>query len=174
MDENAFWQLIDEAHAASGGDPRRQRELLTAALAQFSEDEIFTFDKFLMNRMDQAYDAALWEAAFIVGCGCSDDGFTYFRSWLISRGQETFERVLADPEVLAEIVESGEETQWEEFLYVVDYAYEKKTGRDADEMPPRNRDTPILKGESSADEPAILRRFPKLAAKFWKRCLEMY
>lgn len=32
--------------------------------------------------------------------GCSDDGFKYFRDWLISEGQEVYESAVAEPDSL--------------------------------------------------------------------------
>lgn len=43
----------------------------------------------------------LWAAGYLINDGCSDDGFEYFRAWLIAQGREVFERVVADPDALA-------------------------------------------------------------------------
>ncbi|MFC9245678.1 DUF4240 domain-containing protein [Streptomyces sp. NPDC057136] len=45
----------------------------------------------------------LWAAAYVINGGCSDDGFDYFRGWLIAQGREVFERTAADPDALAEV-----------------------------------------------------------------------
>jgi len=45
----------------------------------------------------------LWGAAYLINGGCSDDGFDYFRGWLIAQGREVFERTVADPDALAEL-----------------------------------------------------------------------
>lgn len=172
MDTKAFWELIDKTGEASGGDPFQQAELLIDALTQLSEDDILVYDSILWDLMDQAYVAELWEAANIIGCGCSDDGFMDFRAWLIGRGKDIFEKALADPENLAEVVEAGQETQVEALLYVAPKAYEKKTSKE--ESPPMSRERPNLKGEPSPNEQLMLARFPKLTAKFWKRCKEVY
>src|SRR5574341_68207 len=169
MDITAFWKIIDETREASGGDPLKQAKLLTEALVQLPENDILRYHS-IHDLMDQAYIAELWEAAYILGCGCSDDGFMDFRAWLIGCGKETFEKALTDPESLAEVVEVGYETQVEALLYVALDAYEKKTGKE--EMPLMPREHQKLKGESSRDERSLLARFPKLTTKFWKRCLE--
>jgi hypothetical protein len=36
----------------------------------------------------------------LINGGMSDDGFTDFRYWLISRGRDVYERALADPDSL--------------------------------------------------------------------------
>ncbi len=47
----------------------------------------------------------MWEAANLVCGGCSTDGFWYFHAWLIGLGRDIFERVVADPDNLAEVPE---------------------------------------------------------------------
>jgi hypothetical protein len=45
----------------------------------------------------------LWAAAYVINGGCSNDGFEYFRGWLIVQGREVFEHVVADPGTLADL-----------------------------------------------------------------------
>jgi hypothetical protein len=47
-------------------------------------------------------------AAYIIDGGCSDDGFEYFRCWLISRGKETFIKLKANPDSLITLVVENE------------------------------------------------------------------
>jgi len=174
MNTTAFWELIDKTREASCGDQEQQRALLINTLAQLPEEEIFAWDDIFDDLMDQAYSAELWEVAYIVGCGCGDDGFTDFRAWLISQGRDMYEKVLADPECLADIIEVGKEDQAgaSSLWYVVIGAYLLKTGKDIEDMPKRIKPNPELKGKHSASEDAILTRFPKATARFWKRCLD--
>lgn len=80
--------------------------------------------------------SSLWGVAFVIMGGCSDDGFDYFRGWLISRGEEVFNKVLKNPEVLAEYLsedylqEDEFAPQLEEILSVASDAYTyQKTGK---------------------------------------------
>lgn len=166
MDKAIFWKLIESTRDASQGDPFKQADLLTEALTQLPEEDIISYDAILREYMDKAYSVDLWEAAYIIGCGCSDDGFMDFRAWLIGQGKETLEEALLDPEYLVDVVEDGWETQEGNLLYVADNAYETKYNK---MMPPISGDTPKLRGKSSRDEQSILARFPKLATKFWKK-----
>jgi Protein of unknown function (DUF4240) len=52
--------------------------------------------------MAQFYRLALWGAAYLINGGCSDDGFDYFRGWLLSQGHATWQAALADPDSLAD------------------------------------------------------------------------
>jgi hypothetical protein len=45
--------------------------------------------------------------------GCSDDGFEYFRAWLLAQGRDTFEKALEDPDTLAALEDP--EGELEEF-----------------------------------------------------------
>lgn len=40
---------------------------------------------------------------FGIGPGCGDDEFVDFRAGLISRGQETFDRVMTNPDLVADV-----------------------------------------------------------------------
>ena len=49
--------------------------------------------------------------AFIVNGGASDDGFDYFRGWLIAQGREVFEGTLAKPDSLADVIDDPD-SEW--------------------------------------------------------------
>jgi hypothetical protein len=172
MDTTEFWELVAQTRELSGSDAFKQANFLIEALAQLPEESIVGYDSILHDLIEQAYIVDLWEAAVIVGCGCSDDGFEYFRAWLVSQGKNVFENALSDPQSLADVIEVGQETQIDTFLYVAPYAYEKATGKG--ELPPTIRDHSTLKGEASPNMQVLLGRFPTLTAKYWKRCEEGY
>src|SRR5262245_53974222 len=43
----------------------------------------------------------LWGAAYLMNGGCSDDGFEYFRAWLMAQGRRTFEKAVEDADTKA-------------------------------------------------------------------------
>lgn len=126
MDREGFWKLIEEAKGASKGDVDQQLAALERALSHYAPDEILTFDRILHEFMSISYTNDLWAAAYIINGGCSDDGFDYFRGWLIAQGQDTFFRALGDPETLVDVVGTGE-VELEELLSVAWTAYENRT-----------------------------------------------
>ena len=67
-------------------------ESLASFLSNLAPQEIVDFERIFGELMDQAYSWPLWGADFIIGGGCSDDGFIDFRGWLISVGREIYER----------------------------------------------------------------------------------
>jgi hypothetical protein len=106
--------------------------------------------------------------ACIIGCGQSDDGFMDFRSWLISLGRETYEKVLSDPDALADIPAQDdpiEEWYFEEIAYLAPEIYEEQTG---EEMPLPERDEPDEPyGETcEVTAEALSKRFPRLWSRF--------
>jgi hypothetical protein len=120
--------------------------------------------------MKAAYTWDLWGAAYLINGGASDDGFEYFRSWLISMGHDVFSNAVRDPDSLANILNGkGEEIELEEFAYVAAAAYAKK------KSDPKAR-IPIAKELVSLGEPAgfefhddaehFAQRYPKLFEKF--------
>jgi hypothetical protein len=163
MQREWFWQLMDESRAEADGDPFEQSQRLTAALAELPPEEIIEFDHLAHELQDQAYSAALWEACYVIEPGCNDDGFLAWRQWLIGQGQEAFERALADPDTLAELVDGDQETGFELLLGVADEAYVQATG---EALPIVLRAAQPLKGELHEDDEEIFRQFPRLTAKF--------
>src|SRR5215471_19298721 len=118
MNTDQFWAIIDKSREASGGDPDRQMEQLEALLQEQDVADIVEFDRLFSELHNRAYTWPLWGAAYLIGGGCSDDGFMDFRGWLISRGREAFEAALDDPDSLAGWLPDDEETQVEGFQYV--------------------------------------------------------
>jgi len=61
-----------------------------------------------------------------------NDGFAYFRCWLIGQGRLVYERAMADPDSLGEIFTGHEGYDWyaecEDLLYVAANAHENLVG----------------------------------------------
>ena len=162
MNEANFWELMEHTKQISRNNGRKQAQLLIDELTKLTKDEIIDYYKFFRDYMGQAYSHNLWDAAYIIGCGCSDDGFKDFRAWLIGQGRTAFENALKDPESLIEVVRLPYRTQVEDLLYVPDKAYLIKTG---DSLPPIPGTRPILKGEGT-EESDLQYKYPRLYAKF--------
>lgn len=171
MDENTFWALIEKTHQQSGRwNLKQQRDLLTEELMCLSSEEIVEFHMIFREMRSKSYMARLWEAAFVIACGCSDSGFDEFRGWLIAQGRTVFENALHDPESLVDVIEPQKRYNIIDgnVLSASLEAYERKTGQ---EMPPKRFSTPLI-GELrfTDDEEAIYLLFPRLAAVFSPDC----
>lgn len=94
--------------------------------ARASTEETQSFEVAFRRYLIEAYTWDLWGAAYVVHGGCSDDGFEYFRRWLVSRGRDVYEAALADPDSLAQLdVRPGADDVWEfeEIYYVAKDVY---------------------------------------------------
>ena len=82
------------------------------------------------NILDFYHDLAkreqLWAACAAIGDHYTDDGFEYFRAWLISKGHDVYRNALQDPDTLAEISIPKNSAEFESFWYVANYAYDRK------------------------------------------------
>jgi len=113
MTEAEFW---DHIRATRRVDPEAHAERLTARLAKLPVPAILDFDRRWDAAMAESYRWDLWGAAYLINGGCSDDGFDYFRGWLILRGRDTFKAAVADPDSLADVVDPDEDDdvyEWE-------------------------------------------------------------
>jgi hypothetical protein len=136
MDKATFWKLIDSTRRQAEGDLDAHVELLRERLQALEPEDIIQFDKIFRDYWIRAYTWDLWGAAYIIGGGCSDDGFMDFRGWLISKGEKAYENALKDPESLLKVVkDEDDDCQYEGFQYVASQAWEKKTGKGMDDFP---------------------------------------
>ncbi|MET0246021.1 MAG: DUF4240 domain-containing protein [Sphingomonas sp.] len=172
LDEHAFWALIDQS-AAGATSQERQIAALRAGLLHLSAEQIAEFQHQFDTAMRASYSWDLWGAAYLVNGGASDDGFDYFRCWLISRGRATFETVTADPDALATLLppDSGDDLEFEELAYVARAAWAEKTGQSPDRMPiVATAPTTEPTGTPFSENPAELaKRYPRLWERFGER-----
>src|SRR5436190_6629643 len=100
MGEKEFWAIIHSCPGDDGAD----HDALVETLATFSEDGILQFAHWFDTFTNRAYTVDLWGAGYLINGGCSDDGFYYFRNWLIGQGKEVYDKAVADPDSLADVV----------------------------------------------------------------------
>ncbi|WP_031514299.1 DUF4240 domain-containing protein [Streptomyces sp. NRRL F-5123] len=138
MDTDRFWQLVELARrqVAAPADADGAAAEATALLAARSPQEILRAQQILWDLMADSYRAPLWAAAYLINGGCSDDGFDYFRGWLVAQGRDAFERAVADPDTPVDhptvraAAEGGNELEAEDFLAFPCNAYRQATGRE--------------------------------------------
>ncbi|MFE6132232.1 DUF4240 domain-containing protein [Streptomyces sp. NPDC056437] len=136
MDTEEFWNLIEQARgrAADSTDAEDIARQATALLAAREPQQILDAQQILWDVMAASYKAPLWAAAYLINGGCSDDGFEYFRGWLITQGRTTFEQVVDDADRLADLpavraaASVGMDLEGERTLSMAWDAYEKATG----------------------------------------------
>lgn len=138
MDLEQFWNLIEQARgrAADATDSEDIAEQATALLAAHEPQQIIDAQQILWDLMAASYQAPVWAAAYVINGGCSDDGFDYFRGWLITQGRTVFEQVVADVDQLADLpavraaAAEGIDLENEQTLSIAWDAYEAATGEE--------------------------------------------
>ena len=156
----------DEAREESGDDEERFLEVLERGLMELPPNAIEGFRERLDDVLARAYRWDLWAAAYIINGGASDDGFQYFRAWLVSRGQSVFEQALKDPEGLETFVpnDSAWFAEFEEMLYLPVYALEQKTGEEVPLREPLETTEELAEPAGKPwDETTVEKLYPGLA-----------
>ena len=106
-------------------------------------------------------------AAYLINGGCSDDGFAYFRSWLISRGRAAYEGAIRDPDSLAGSVDPDrDDYEFEDLWGLALVVYEERTGEEPPATEGGGRTEPSSQRWDFDDEEQVSRRLPKLAAVY--------
>jgi Protein of unknown function (DUF4240) len=162
MDVDRFWQVVEASRLQAGSDTEARVESLGIVLSGLSAAELKSFQRHYDEQIRRSYRWDLWGAAFVMNGGCSDDGFRYFRDWLISEGRETFEKALANPESLADL-DRVELAELESYGYVALELYGEKASGELD------RDFSAEGAEPTGQpwkEEDVDRLFPRLAAKY--------
>jgi hypothetical protein len=185
VDVGEFWGLIERA-VRDHPDVDARSDWLQAQLSACATDDILDFEAHLDDASDRAMTWLMWGAAYRILGGCSDDGFCDFRTWLMSLGRQTFERVVDDPDALAELPQvsrlAGRERAdwtpaewpgWEGLNYVASEAFEGVRGEGAniyravEEHRARPRPATLQDEDWHFDDPAeTARRLPRLTGLF--------
>lgn len=164
--------------------PRRRigavAEMLVSLLTARGGREILGFDAVQDEVNDEAYRWDLWAAAYLINGGCSDDGFDYFRGWLMAQGRQVWDDALADPDSLAALFPVGEDDTYEGegMAAVTATAYAELTGDSeafceaVQQLREQQGEPPVIDGGPVGelfdfDDPAEMRvRLSRLAALF--------
>jgi hypothetical protein len=131
MPADQFWETMERA-GRFDHDPAAHIDALRSELRALSPEDIISFEVAFRRYLNKAYTWNLWGAADVINGGCSDDGFEYFRRWLVSRGRDVYERALSDPDSLARLdARPGPDGIWEfeEIYYVARRVFEEKGGK---------------------------------------------
>lgn len=168
--DKVFWDVIGASCDPDQGEVEWQ-DALVEALAKLEPEEIVLFDRWFDDRTDALYSHDLWGAAYLINGGASDDGFYFFRCWLVGMGKKVYEAALADPDSLADVVDPPQECEAE--IYNVAPLAWRRLGLPEEEFDERvealgPRPERELAGEEwdFDDDGEVRRRFPCLAALY--------
>jgi hypothetical protein len=169
MDETTFWTIIETASRKSKGDPDRAADDVRKQLLKLPPPEIEAFEHLLNDKLDAANSWDLWGAAYLINGGCSDDGFEYFRGWLVSCGRAVYDAAIDDPDSLADIVDPEEAEdgyECEPLLYVAHEVYKELADKEMAPGPMGRLREPRGERWDFDDQDEIAKRLPRLALVF--------
>ncbi|MCG9695519.1 DUF4240 domain-containing protein [Shewanella sp. Isolate11] len=168
LTEEQFWQLVTRSSLEQ--DQHSLAENLKSKLDALTNDELAAFDKLFSQKMRLCYQWSLWGAAYIVtGCD-SEYEFAEFRCFLISLGQEWFEKVLAEPDVLGLLPQWPEKDGYaypfvDEYDLIAGQIFELRTNEELPFVPsgratPQGKQFSNKKKQLKATYPKLFQRFP--------------
>ena len=102
MNKDTFWKIIESAKEGCGGDMSKMPQVLKNDLSVLQDESIKKFGEIMSEYINNSDKMGLWSAGLAMNkLGCSDDGFYYFRNWLVGQGKDTYMNALKNPDSLA-------------------------------------------------------------------------
>ena len=176
MDEEQFWAIVQTAVDEAGNDEDEYLEVVKRELSKLSLKEMIGFRLRTDKLLYDSYTSEMWCAGYLMNGGCSDDGFEYFRLWVISRGRKVYEAAMANPDNLIDYIDDDAEMdffEFELFWYVALEAFEEAVDADLyDYIDDENFKTcegnyPNFEFNWEEDEPESMQKLcPRLFEKF--------
>lgn len=160
--QDFFWNIIEQAKSLAEDEIEQRPAALKQTLMGQTAEQIQRFEQIYREKLLEAYRWELWGAAYVIQGGCSDDGFDYFRDFLISEGRQVFEQALKSPDDLAQI-DLPDDVELEDFRYAIGDAYEAVA--DA-EMPISQIAYPAEPAGQAWTEEQLDALYPQLCAKY--------
>ncbi|MCP4290606.1 MAG: DUF4240 domain-containing protein [bacterium] len=161
MTNDEFWEIISQSKTS---DCEEQASALRSLLSKMPARQIEAFDQRWGEIMVESYRWDLWAVAYIINGGCSDDGFEYFRAWLIGQGRGYYERTILEVERAADRVKPGDEVECESLMHVAMEAYKAVSRKP---LPLRGAKYPDSPAGESWEEGDLQKRYPSLVERFW-------
>jgi hypothetical protein len=141
MNLAGFWDLVERS-ARDTSDPDERAEWLAEAVTDLAVDDLADFQGHLDDQMRRVSSWLMWHAAVLIeGGGCSDDGFSRFRAWLVGLGQDAVDQIADDPDRLADRPEvqrlagrhprswaEEEWPDWEDLEFMAVHEYKRRLG----------------------------------------------
>lgn len=178
MDEEQFWAIVQTAVDEAGNDEDEYLEVVKRELSKLSLKEMIGFRLRTDKLLYDSYTSEMWCAGYLMNGGCSDDGFEYFRLWVISRGRKVYEAAMANPDNLIDYIGDDDEMdffEFELFWYVALEAFEEAVDAelydyvDDDNFKTCEGNYPNFEFNWEEDDPESMQKLcPRLFEKFWE------
>ena len=178
MDEEQFWAIVQTAVDKAGDDEEAYLEVVKRELSKLSLKEMIGFRLRTDKLLYDSYTSEMWCAGYLMNGGCSDDGFEYFRLWVISRGRKVYEAAMANPDNLIDYIDDDDEMdffEFESFWYVALEVFEEAVDAelydyvDDDNFKTCEGNYPNFEFNWEEDDPESMQKLcPRLFEKFWE------
>jgi hypothetical protein len=173
LDETLFWNIVDSSVKNSKNQDAQER-FLVKEIEKLTPKQMIGFRLRTDKLLYDTYNSEMWCAGYIMNGGCSDDGFEYFRNWVISRGKDTYYKAKENSDsLISEFVEGEEYYDFESFWYTALTAFENKTGKElydyiSDDFKTNEGNYPNFEFTWKEEEPETMKTIcPKLFEKMW-------
>jgi hypothetical protein len=174
LDEDLFWSILDTS-LQNFTNQDEQEQVLIQEIENLTPKEMVGFRLRTDKLLYDTYTSEMWCAGYLMNGGCSDDGFEYFRNWVISRGKSTYYKAKQNPDsLISEVNDDTEIYDFESFWYVALVAFNNKTGKDLydyidnDKFTTKEGQYPGLEDTWQEDKPETMKKIcPRLYEKFW-------
>jgi hypothetical protein len=175
MNEDQYWELVDKS-LKNSKNRDEQEAYLIKELSKLSPQEMLGFTIKSYGLSWDINTSEMWCAGYLMNEGCSDDGFEYFKRWVVSKGKEVYYNAKKNPDSLIDAIEENADYyEFETFLYSGQYAFENLTGRESDEFFDYGKFLENHEGTGwdyefnwEEDEPETMKAIcPQLFEKFW-------
>ena len=119
----------------------------------------------------------MWAVAYIVLGGCSDDGFDYFRFWLVARGKEVYMKAIQNADSLSNEFENltdDEYPEQEDLDYAPNKVFQKKFDKNFNDEKESNINyreisRPAITFEWNEDDEESIRKIcPNTFDRWWE------
>jgi hypothetical protein len=172
MTADRFWEIVQKACRSDSRSSERWNEMLTAELSTLPPDEIVEWNHFFDRFVARACTIDLMAACYVMSTGAGDDGFYYFRCWLVGMGREVYTKAIENADSLVSVAlpfSTGFMPEAE--IYAAAHAaWMQATGEpDTAPYPARNESAKLTGDDWDFDNPALMRQnLPKLSAFYDK------
>ncbi len=168
MTRDQFWDIIQAACGSDRHWTDHWPERLTNELTRFSANEIVEWDRIFDQLVAAAYTSDLIAACCFMNAGAGDDGFYYFRCWLVGMGRAVYSAAIIDADNLVDValpLSTGIDAE-AEIYSAAHQAWMHVTGMpDTAEYPVRIEPAQLVGEDWDVDDSGLVsRRLPRLAA----------
>lgn len=121
-----YWQIIENSLDTADSLTEQENNLIKE-LTLLTAEDIIGFKLRTEYLLYQSYQSDLWCAASIMNEECSEEGFKFFRLWLISQGKEIFTDAMMNTDHLSTYFDEGfnedDLYEFEQFSLIPDKAF---------------------------------------------------